>query len=73
VDLARSGDIELLVISAVGTFHKSIFLAMALMILDQPTAKASDQLTQLCDLHPGLAPELLTIVNRKDNLGNDPV
>jgi hypothetical protein len=65
--------IELLVIGAVRAFKVSVFLTMSFMVLSQPTAETSDQLTQLSYLEPGFAAELLSVVYSKEYLGFDPV
>ena len=65
--------VELVVISTVGAFDVSILLGMAFAILNEPTAKASDEFSQLLDLDPRLAAELLTVVDGEDNMGGDAV
>ena len=41
------GDVELLVVGAVGTLQVGIFLGMALVVRNELATKAGDQLTQL--------------------------
>ena len=44
----------------------SLRLGQALMVVDQLTAEAGNELTQFPHLEPGLAPEFLAMVNSKD-------
>jgi hypothetical protein len=72
-DLESPGDIELFVISTVGTLQVGVFFTMPLVILDQSAAKTSDKLAQFLDLHPGLATEFFAIIDSEHDLVFDPM
>jgi len=72
-ELKGLGLVELIVIGTVGAFDMGIFLGMAFTILNEATAEASDEFTQLLNLEPRLAAELLTVVDSEDDLGSDTV
>src|SRR3989304_8198381 len=64
-----TGEIELLVVGAVGAFQVGVLLGVSLVILDQLAAEAGDELTQLLHLQPGLAAKLLTVVDGEGDGG----
>ena len=52
VNIQGSKAVEFVIIGAMRAFQMSIFLRVSLPILDQPTAKASDQFAQFFDFEP---------------------
>jgi len=68
-----SGDVELLIIGAVGAFDMGVFLEMALVVLDQATAEAVKEPSELLDLHPRPPSELLPVVYGEDDLRGHPM
>jgi hypothetical protein len=65
--------VELIIVGAMRSFQVGVFLGMALVVLDEPAAKAREQLAELLDFEPGLAPELLTVVYGEHDFAGDAV
>jgi hypothetical protein len=72
-DSENSRDIKLLVISPVRSLQMGILFTMAFVVLDEFTAKAGNEFTQLLDFEPRFAPKFLPVVYREDYLSSDTV
>jgi hypothetical protein len=70
-DAEHTRDIKLIIICSVRTFQVGVFLAVPLMVLNEPAAEAADQFPELDDLQPALSTELFPMIDGEDDLATD--
>ena len=68
-----AGDIELIIVGAVGAFEVGVLFAVSFMVLDEAATEGTDETAELEDFEPAFASELLAVIDGEDDLGADAV